>query len=142
MMAITGVNVSVAEANACTFTTFDASSQLGGSIGMTYASGINDSGQVVGYVGSPNNTDGFIFGAGTFTQVDVPILNAFSTEVLGINNNGELVGIFSDDTGQHGFVATLNPAPEPTSLAVLGFGLAGLAGAYPRRRMTTRLTDR
>jgi probable HAF family extracellular repeat protein len=40
----------------------------------------------------------------TFSTIDVP--GAFSTEALGINNAGQIVGFFKDNTGagQHGFL--------------------------------------
>src|SRR5213593_2462215 len=40
----------------------------------------------------------------TFSTIDVP--GAFSTEALGINNAGQIVGFFKDNigSGQHGFL--------------------------------------
>src|SRR3954464_12873531 len=40
----------------------------------------------------------------SFTQIDVP--GAFATEAFGINDAGQIVGGFTDSTGDHGFLDT------------------------------------
>ena len=40
----------------------------------------------------------------TFTQIDVP--GATLTNALGVNNAGQIVGIFANSTGLHGFLDT------------------------------------
>jgi probable HAF family extracellular repeat protein len=40
----------------------------------------------------------------SFTQIDVP--GAFGTQAYGINNAGQIVGLFDDSTGRHGFLDT------------------------------------
>src|SRR6267154_1727619 len=40
----------------------------------------------------------------TFTRIDVP--GASATVALGINNAGQIVGTYTDDTGFHGFTAS------------------------------------
>jgi hypothetical protein len=108
--------------------------------GSTYAMGLNNSDDVVGYVyDGLGNIHGFVEDGGVFTEIDVPPgadafgTDPYGTEVLGINDGGELVGIYNDDAGTHGFIATLNDAPEPASLALLGFGILGLLTVYRGR---------
>ena len=77
----------------------------------TLATGINDSGTVVGYwdlVDSNGNlliSHGYTWSNGTFTQLDFP--GAGDTYIFGVNNRGDIVGEW--DTGVasttgHGFV--------------------------------------
>jgi hypothetical protein len=40
----------------------------------------------------------------TFTPIDVP--GASDTAALGINPSGQIVGVYFDNTGEHGFLAT------------------------------------
>jgi hypothetical protein len=108
--------------------------------GSTYAMGLNNSDTVVGYVyDGLGNIHGFVEDGGAFTEIDVPAgadqfgSDPGGTEVLGINNSGELVGIYNDDSGTHGFIATLNDVREPASPALLGFGLLGLLAVYRGR---------
>jgi probable HAF family extracellular repeat protein len=88
-----------------TFTAFD----FPGLTGNTWASGINDRGQIVGgyfccggiFTG---HYHGFLFDRGEFTTIDVPFPGALHTEANGINNRGQIVGIYVNDTGRHGFL--------------------------------------
>src|SRR5258708_3959725 len=82
------------------FTTIDVAGSFG-----TVASGINDTGQIVGsYNGvSINPYDGFLLSGGSYTTFDVP--SAFSTHALGSNNVGQMVGGYVDRLGtSHGFL--------------------------------------
>jgi probable HAF family extracellular repeat protein len=69
----------------------------------TEAYGINDRGVVVGvYEDNNGRQHGFVYKAGTFTPVDVPL--SLDTQARGINNHGDIVGFFRDNIGTHGFV--------------------------------------
>ena len=66
---------------------------------VSFPSGINDAGQIVGTLGG----HGFLRDAGTFIMIDVP--GAISTAANGINNRGQIVGAFQDASGvSHGFL--------------------------------------
>ena len=67
------------------------------------------------------------FGSGfTFSTIDVP--GASSTEALGINNAGQIVGFFKDNigSGQHGFLydrGTFTTIDVPGAAATIPFGI-------------------
>src|SRR3954467_2672289 len=63
----------------------------------------------------------------SFTQIDVPGVFS-STQALGINDAGQIVGHFNDGTFTHGFLATptAEPVPEPSTFTLLSVGI-GLA---------------
>jgi uncharacterized membrane protein len=74
--------------------------------GRTLASGINNSGQIVGSfgpgtLGQITEAHGFLYSGGTFSQLDVPLPGVTVTVALGINNAGQIVGVYS---GGHGFL--------------------------------------
>jgi hypothetical protein len=72
----------------------------------TVASGINNSGQIVGnYVDGSGNTNGFGYSGGSYTTIDVPA--AAATTASGISNNGQITGSYTDGSGGvHGFTQT------------------------------------
>ena len=78
----------------------------------TFARGINDAGQIVGYyIDSSGTSHGFLYSGGTYTTIDDAL--GGSTELLGINNAGQVVGYYNDSSSTaHGFLATL---PTTTS---------------------------
>jgi hypothetical protein len=61
---------------------------------------------------------------------------ALGTQALGLNNRGQVTGVFYDLTGVHGFIAS--PTPEPSSWAMMLAGF-GLLGASLRRRAASPL---
>src|SRR5262249_56706648 len=72
----------------------------------TFARGINDAGQVVGYYNGSDGVHGFLESGGTYTTLDDP-LGARGTYATGINNFGQIVGYFIDVNGVvHGFIET------------------------------------
>lgn len=84
----------------------------------------------IGYI-----AEGYVFSGGMFHPFAAP--GAFSTEPLGMNDRGQVVGYFLDRTGAHGFVAT--PAPEPASWAMLTAGFGVVGGGLRRRRATATM---
>jgi uncharacterized membrane protein len=79
------------------------------------ASGINDFGQIVGTYSDPvtNIVHGFYRDAqGTYQTIDDPNEapgpdGLEFTQLNALNNAGQMVGIYTDSVGQHGFVYTL-----------------------------------
>jgi probable HAF family extracellular repeat protein len=88
--------------NGGTFTQID----FPGTTAGTSASGINSSGEIVGYwYDSTNVQHGFLLSNGVFTSIDFPL--AKSTEAWGINDDGEISGSFVDTSSvTHGFIFT------------------------------------
>jgi len=103
--------------------------------GFTEAFGINDVGETVGLWGVYDEALGYVTihgflrdAAGAFTTIDVP-----GAIPIGINDAGQIVGIFFDDSGlAHGFLAT--PTPEPSTWLLFGSGVVGLAALRFRPR--------
>jgi probable HAF family extracellular repeat protein len=107
------------------FTTID----VPGSNSHTIASGINDSGQIVGYFFDTRGVEhGFVDTSGSFTTIDVP--GAQSTTAYGINDSGQIVGSFSNGPGGHGFLASPAPVPVnvPSSVLTLATCLVAIVG--------------
>jgi hypothetical protein len=78
----------------------------------TYAAGINNNGVVAGYstVNDPPYLVAWLWQNGTFTAVAT---NEHYVEPFGINNNGQLVGVYEPNT-THGFLATPTSASQPS----------------------------
>ncbi|MDI1264899.1 MAG: Ig-like domain-containing protein [bacterium] len=65
-----------------------------------YAYDINDLGQIVGtYDLGGFFSYGFLYSGGTYTTISVP--DAYYTNVFGINNAGDIVGAYADNTSNH-----------------------------------------
>jgi probable HAF family extracellular repeat protein len=78
----------------------------------TFAFGINNAGVVVGYASLndyPIYEVGFLWQAGQFTVINS---NAFP-QPAGINNNGQIVGVYFPSNDYHGFLATPGSGPQP-----------------------------
>jgi probable HAF family extracellular repeat protein len=103
----------------------------------TVADGINDRGQIVGYVVVASGISGFrglIYDKGQFTILDTPGLT-----ITGMNNAGLFVGNISDPGGSsHAFLDPPAQTPEPASLLLMVSGLAALAISGWRGHANTR----
>ncbi len=90
-----------------TFTTLDYPAAT-----ETYAAGINNLGVVTGYstINDPPYLVAWLWQNGTFTTIAT---NEHYVEPFGINNNGQLVGIYEPNT-THGFIATPTSASQPS----------------------------
>ncbi len=111
-----------------------------GNVNGTFATGINDTGQVTGYyVDSSGFTHGFVMSpGGVFTNVEDPG-NVNGTFATGINDTGQVTGYYVDSSGfTHGFVAT--SVPEPSSLVLFLIGASPFAALLCRRSARSRLS--
>lgn len=102
---------------------------------LTELFGLNNNGLAVGVATINNVTDGIVYNTrtDTFALVNDPLALAGTTVINGINDHGQLVGFYTDATGNtDGFLAT--PVPEPGSLMLLGSGLLALGLVRRRKR--------
>jgi hypothetical protein len=85
--------------NGVTFEAFALPNSSGGA----QATGINNSGQVCGFlIDSKNVSHGWLQIYGNVTILNYP--KSSSTQALGLNNKGQVVGSYTDSAGTHGFV--------------------------------------
>lgn len=113
--------------------------QLTGPAGasMTQALGLNNEGQVVGdYMDANGNTHGFVYsvGTGTYTTIDDPnegvVGGVTSTVVNGINDQGQLVGFYTDAGGNvDGMLATVQGVVANVTDPTAGSVLAAAVGS-------------
>jgi len=68
----------------------------------TTASGINESGQIVGSYTDSSGSHGFVLDGSTYTAIDYA--GATSSSAGGINDVGQIVGTYTDSGGTHGFL--------------------------------------
>src|SRR5437763_323260 len=94
--------------------------------GNTFAQGINNAGQIVGYYDS----SGFLYSGSTYTTITDPLATGV-TAAYGINNTGQIVGYYTDTTGAHAFVysngiyTTLNDPLATSGTYAFGVNDAG-----------------
>jgi hypothetical protein len=74
--------------------------------GGVAASDINDLDQIVGtyFVTEDSTVHGFIFDGDDFVTLDSTLGDAGTTELLGMNNIGQIVGTYTDGGAEHAFV--------------------------------------
>jgi hypothetical protein len=120
--------------------TFHSYDDPNGGATNTMFLGLNNNGEAVGsYTGANGETDGFVYNflSNTWMTVDDPnasptaAFGVTGTTINGINDQGELVGFYSDGTNVDGFVAS---TPEPASLALMSAGLVGVGLLFRRGR--------
>lgn len=90
-------------------------------LGTTIAKGINDAGQISGTIG-PFGVEGYVYQNGMFTLIRAPGAGYAGSYLSGINNNGQVVGDFSNFANQYflfiysnGSFTTI-PAPGPSGI--------------------------
>jgi probable HAF family extracellular repeat protein len=81
---------------------------------QTSASGINDSGQIVGYYATNDGSGfhGFLYNSGVYTTIDYP--GSDSSFLVGISDSGQIVRSYAVDNSHvhdHAFLATTGPIP-------------------------------
>jgi probable HAF family extracellular repeat protein len=89
---------------------------------QTAVYGINDAGDIVGsYLevhGSTGQLHGFLLSKGGYTTIDGSNSGSLGAQALGINNARQIVGGYSDASGDHGFLlsnGTYTPLDVPRS---------------------------
>jgi len=103
--------------------------QVPGSL-RTDALGINDSESVVGWSMGPSRTQGYFRSStGIFSTIDVP--NSTFTEADGINNTGDIVGVYGDLAAghSHGFLlrhGVFSDVLYPQTLTTEAYGINDL----------------
>jgi len=123
------------------FTTIDVPGAL-----STGASGINDSGQIVGGFWDGLNGHGFFLDVGgSSTAIDAP--RAGETFAVWINSSGQIVAFFGA-FGEHGFLDTGGSftsidVPGPVDTAAFGINNSGqIVGSFDDGRTTTASLQR
>jgi len=103
--------------------------------------GLNNNNQAVGsFVDMNGETQGLLFNILTdsFQTISdpnasaTPAFNVTGTTINGINDQGDLVGFYSNGTQVIGLLAT--PVPEPAMLGLLASGLIGIGVMRCRRK--------
>jgi uncharacterized membrane protein len=96
---------------------------------LTWASGINNAGQIVGFTGSSPEI-ATLFSNGVYNPLVVPL--ATTSAARGINSNGDIVGSFGTYpiTGGGG----VGDVPEPSTWAMMLLGFAGVGFMAYRRK--------
>lgn len=123
---------------------------LGDTVSAVFLTSIDDNGDLAGYYtgGANSESNGFYCkGDYTFTNcsmLDVPQVAAFDqgntvngTEILGINNEGSAVGIYTETSGAtYVFLATTtttSATPEPGTIMLSGLSILALVALRFRR---------
>ncbi len=83
---------------------------------QTVAFGVNNLNVVVGNTSTPSGLSGFLWQAGQFTLINPA---DWSPLPHGINNHGQIVGVYSPSGVRHGFLATPSSSPQLQFVPVL-----------------------
>lgn len=94
---------------------------------LTYPSGVNNSGQVIGsFLDQTGTYHGFLYASGNFSAIDYP--GAINTYAAGINDSGQIVGEFRDQASiTHGFLddgGIFSPVDVPCALGTAAHGIS------------------
>src|SRR5262249_5950189 len=110
----------------------------------TFATGINASGQIVGFYENATGRHGFLLNGSTYTTLDDPLATN-STVATGINDLGQIVGYYSDSFGfLHGLLynsGIFTPLSDPGFIGPRAFGInnaAHIVGTVPESGGVTR----
>jgi probable HAF family extracellular repeat protein len=132
---LTGFTIPTHAADSFSFTTIDVPGAA-----ATYAFGVNDAGQIVGFFREASRKGhGFLRTAtGAFTTIDVP--GAATTSAMKINRAGQIAGTFADARGKfHGFLraptGTFTTIDVPGAIGTFAQGInnAGqIVGAFTK----------
>ena len=102
--------------------------------GTSYARGINDSGQAVGYFVSDSGDRAFLYSGGTSTDLNSLVASSWTLErAYAINDAGQIVGYGYNPQGQQDALL-LTPVPEPSTFVLLSIGAAALLAYGWRKR--------
>ena len=112
---------------------------LGGSYVDSYATSINDAGQIVGVSAATNAYDyghAFLYSGSTMTDLNTLIAPDSGWTLYmasSINDQGQIAGYGLYDGSVTAFLLT--PVPEPISMIFFGTGLVAVGGYISRKRM-------
>jgi probable HAF family extracellular repeat protein len=90
----------------------------------TFANGINDLDDIVGWSTTSGFSHGFLYNGSTFTPIDYP--NALITNPFGINDAGKIVGWYGSGTSINGFVKSVDSyttISDPLALYTFATGI-------------------